>query len=539
MDDHAAAVWRLTGRGRSAVAVLGLSGPAAGELLAKCWRGTLPSGDRVRYGHWTGTGGDGLGESVVVSRAVDGTFEICCHGGVAAIDTIIGDLVAAGAREVAAPQVSSLLIAEADAVLQRCPTPVTAAIALAQVRGALAKWVVAIRGKGKQSGEISKQAAEIFDRWRWARFLTQPPSVVLAGPPNVGKSSLINRLIGHRRVLTDAIAGTTRDAIDCDTVLGGWPVRLTDTAGLHASEDAIEREGIERAMQKLRDADLILWVGESNESPSRGASAPGVAINHPPPAPGADAPRLDPLAVRPQGARDGGSERVGTPGADAPRLDPLALRPRGTLDGGSERVGAPGADAPRLDRPLAVRPRGTLDGVPERVGAPGADAPRLDPLALRPRGTLDGVPERVGTPGADAPRLDRPLAVRARGTLDGGSERVGTPGADAPRLVHKPSLQVINKVDPQTYSGPAIATRANPDAEDLNDRTWTLAQDTADGITALGNAIVAALFPPSPTGSLPVPVNQRQASLLRQIAQTDEPELQTDLLHQLIDPPRD
>lgn len=84
---------------------------------------------------------------------------------------------------------------------------------------------------------------------------------VLAGPPNAGKSSLLNALAGAERAIVTALPGTTRDPIEVDVVLGGVPVRLVDTAGLHDSADPIENEGVRRALARAADADLVVVVG--------------------------------------------------------------------------------------------------------------------------------------------------------------------------------------------------------------------------------------------------------------------------------------
>nr|WP_295374150.1 tRNA uridine-5-carboxymethylaminomethyl(34) synthesis GTPase MnmE [uncultured Sphingosinicella sp.] len=93
--------------------------------------------------------------------------------------------------------------------------------------------------------------------------------VVIAGPPNAGKSSLLNSLAGRRAAITSAIAGTTRDIVEAPTAIGGQPFLLVDTAGLRESQDEIEAEGVERARQSLDAADLILWLGAPSECPDR------------------------------------------------------------------------------------------------------------------------------------------------------------------------------------------------------------------------------------------------------------------------------
>ena len=106
-------------------------------------------------------------------------------------------------------------------------------------------------------------------------FLRRPPAerlrdglrVVIAGPPNAGKSSLLNALAGRDAAITSAIAGTTRDLVEAPTAIGGTPFLLIDTAGLRDGQDEIETIGVERARASLAAADLILWLGAPENVP--------------------------------------------------------------------------------------------------------------------------------------------------------------------------------------------------------------------------------------------------------------------------------
>ena len=91
--------------------------------------------------------------------------------------------------------------------------------------------------------------------------------VVIAGPPNAGKSTLLNALAGREAAITSAIPGTTRDLVEAPTAIGGSAFLLVDTAGLRASGDPIETVGIERARESMAKADLILWLGPPADDP--------------------------------------------------------------------------------------------------------------------------------------------------------------------------------------------------------------------------------------------------------------------------------
>jgi tRNA modification GTPase len=95
--------------------------------------------------------------------------------------------------------------------------------------------------------------------------LTRPWQVVIAGRPNVGKSSLINALMGYQRAIVFDQPGTTRDVVTASTVIDGWPISLSDTAGLHDSNDELEAAGIGLAKERLARADLVVWVLDATE----------------------------------------------------------------------------------------------------------------------------------------------------------------------------------------------------------------------------------------------------------------------------------
>ena len=108
--------------------------------------------------------------------------------------------------------------------------------------------------------EAKTDLQKLLDSFVSGRVIREGLQVVIAGSPNVGKSSILNALAGRDRAIVSPIAGTTRDTIEIDLVLDGYLIHLTDTAGLaHESHDPIEQEGILRAETALKEADLILW----------------------------------------------------------------------------------------------------------------------------------------------------------------------------------------------------------------------------------------------------------------------------------------
>jgi len=127
---------------------------------------------------------------------------------------------------------------------------------------------------------------EVLATWSWGQYLERPVRVLITGPPNVGKSSLINALLGYQRAVVSPIPGTTRDLVQQATVIAGWEFRLTDSAGLRTTDDLLEARGIQKIAQAAAAADLILAVqaaqpDDLSDGSSDGSSAVGGAA-HPP-----------------------------------------------------------------------------------------------------------------------------------------------------------------------------------------------------------------------------------------------------------------
>ena len=116
--------------------------------------------------------------------------------------------------------------------------------------------------------EISEKIRKILDRSRPGLLLSQGATIVIAGPPNAGKSSLLNAFAGSEKAIVSPHAGTTRDLIEAHIDLGGIPVHMVDTAGLRASDDDIEAEGVRRARETIDAADLVLCVLDDSDSVS-------------------------------------------------------------------------------------------------------------------------------------------------------------------------------------------------------------------------------------------------------------------------------
>jgi tRNA modification GTPase len=270
----------LTPPGNGAIATLGLRGPRAWPAVRAVFRtraGAQPPLNITEERFWLGRAGGQVGDEVVlaVNKAEPLPWiEIHCHGGREAINFLIDVLCEQGLTPCSweaflTKSESDPLRAAAAVALGRAVTVRTASILLDQCHGALGHALDAIT-KNLDHGESERallQLTLLLDQARLGLHLTQPWRVVVAGAPNVGKSSLINALAGYTRSVVAPTPGTTRDVVTVRVALDGWPVELSDTAGLRADAAPLEAVGIERARATLSDADLCLWVLEAAMTP--------------------------------------------------------------------------------------------------------------------------------------------------------------------------------------------------------------------------------------------------------------------------------
>lgn len=267
----------------AAIATLAISGPQALACIERFVRlsGAGLAVGSLRYGVWeiaavsTGDVGNptaerrGTLEQVVLTRPEADTVEVHCHGGAAVCQALLSDLVSAGCVLVPTEQwpsrLSCPLARAAEKDLLVATTDRAAVVLLDQLNGALRRAIenVARRSASDELSDRAHASAGLEQLLRWAEFgmhLSQPWKIVLAGPPNVGKSSLLNALAGTRQAIVHHEPGTTRDWIEWSSAVDGWPVVFTDTAGVRASSEPIERAGVERSLKQLTEADLAILV---------------------------------------------------------------------------------------------------------------------------------------------------------------------------------------------------------------------------------------------------------------------------------------
>jgi tRNA modification GTPase len=251
----------LTPPGTGAIATVEVSGPRAWEITRQLFHPAgkpLPEPPELNR-FWLGKLG---GDEVILAVTGPETVEVHCHGGRRVVGMVVEQFTARGCILVgrAVPDIPDTVGHSPTYLLQHAPTLRTAAILLDQLHGAFDRAVShALELLSKDPEAVCIPLRELA---RWApvgRHLVEPWKVVVAGVPNVGKSSLVNALAGFQRAVVSDVAGTTRDVVSVQLAFDGWPVELTDTAGLREAE-GLEAEGVERTTSALAGADLVVWV---------------------------------------------------------------------------------------------------------------------------------------------------------------------------------------------------------------------------------------------------------------------------------------
>jgi len=291
--------------GEGAIAIVRVSGGEAIGVADRIFRGNEKPSDFPPHTQRLGeiVEGDRVIDQVMLSvhRAPasytgEDLVEVSCHGGILVTAQVLEACLAAGARAARPGEFTEraflngkMDLTQAEAVMDliRARTDLALRSAHEQLEGRLGEKIAAIRSgvvnllvhlegaidfpeegiapdEGARLRErldsIREQMRALLATADQGRILREGLRVVIYGPTNAGKSSLLNRLLGYERAIVNEKPGTTRDTIEEMINLRGIPVRLLDTAGLRDSADEIEREGMERTSKSIAGADLLLYV---------------------------------------------------------------------------------------------------------------------------------------------------------------------------------------------------------------------------------------------------------------------------------------
>lgn len=331
LSDHDTIVAPATAPG-GAIAVIRVSGAEALSLCDRIFRGRTPLAEAAPYTVHYGTIVDAPAAEAESPRIVDDVLaavfraphsytgedsvEISCHGSSYIVAEILRLLTDAGGRmatpgefTMRAYLAGKLDLSQAEAVGDLIAASSRAAHALAtnQMRGGYSSALEALRDRllhlttlleleldfseedvefaDRQAlrdtmEQIDREIGRLCSSFAWGNAIKEGIAVAIVGAPNVGKSTLLNRLLGEERALVSEIAGTTRDVIEECINIDGVLFRFLDTAGVRATDDRLERMGIERTMESIRRARIIIRMidagqtaGESDEAAMPGLRA--------------------------------------------------------------------------------------------------------------------------------------------------------------------------------------------------------------------------------------------------------------------------
>lgn len=305
LSDTIAAVATPVGSG--GIGIVRVSGPGSERIGTEVFRGTKGGGfesHRLYYGRFINPAdGSVIDEGMAVlmraprSYTREDVLELHCHGGYLVVRSLLQACVAAGAGLADPGEFTRraflngrIDLAQAESVLDIINSRTDTALALAQRQreGHLGRLLAEVRSLAGEAlavveahidfpdEDIEPSSLDIIsariasagtivqrlvDSFRYGKVLREGVSVLLAGKPNAGKSSLLNALLSEERAIVSSIPGTTRDMIEEVISIDGLPVRIIDAAGIRRSHgDELEQEGIRRTLERLSEADLVLFL---------------------------------------------------------------------------------------------------------------------------------------------------------------------------------------------------------------------------------------------------------------------------------------
>lgn len=297
----------VTAVGESSVGIIRMSGPDAITVAKKIYKGSSDfdkaESHTIQYGYvYDKKENKKIDEALFLlmrgprSFTGEDVVEVQCHGGMVVLKQVLQLILASGARLAEQGEYSKraflngrLDLAQAESIMDivQAKTERGVDLALSQLQGTLSGMVKALRADlleviafiqadidypdddierltGEQQKQridlLKQQIATVLQNAKKGKMIRDGLRVVIAGKPNVGKSSLLNALLGQDRAIVTEIPGTTRDIIEEYISLNGIPLKIVDTAGIRQTDNVVEQIGVEKAQQFMRNADLVLYV---------------------------------------------------------------------------------------------------------------------------------------------------------------------------------------------------------------------------------------------------------------------------------------
>ncbi|HBR01835.1 MAG TPA: tRNA uridine-5-carboxymethylaminomethyl(34) synthesis GTPase MnmE [Ruminiclostridium sp.] len=301
-----------TAVGNSGISVIRMSGPSAFSIADRLFKGRKTVKNQnthtVQYGKIINPEtGEMIDEVLLIKMEAPRTYtredvvEISCHGGYTIARTLLNQLYGLGARPAEPGEFTKraflngrIDLSQAEAVMDiiQARTERVSKVAVKQLEGSVSKKIDDIREKliallsgievnldypeydaeevtlseaKKETIKIIADLDELIKSFRFGKLLREGMEVVIIGRPNVGKSSLMNRLTRKNRSIVTDIPGTTRDVIEEYVNIKGIPVKLVDTAGVRETEDQLEQLGVERSIRALESADFALILTDASQ----------------------------------------------------------------------------------------------------------------------------------------------------------------------------------------------------------------------------------------------------------------------------------
>lgn len=308
MNDTIVAI--STALGVGAISIVRLSGTEAIEIVNNCFKGkdlTKAQSHTINYGHIVDQ--DEIIDEVLVSimkaprtYTTEDVVEINCHGGIISTKRILETMLTHGARLAEPGEFTKraflngrIDLVKSEAVMDIIDSKSEEAnkMALSQLSGSTSNMIKKFREKLKQLlasievnidypeyydievvtkeqiskaiSEMKKELEKVIKESKNSTLIKEGIKTVIVGRPNVGKSSILNKLLEQEKAIVTDIAGTTRDIVEGEIYLDGILLNIIDTAGIRSTDDIVEKIGVEKSISMIDDADLVIVVLNNNE----------------------------------------------------------------------------------------------------------------------------------------------------------------------------------------------------------------------------------------------------------------------------------